>query len=74
MPASRGRQTAGNRPDLTSAAAASRLDHGDDPRQILIQGRSDSVLLIASGADGDGAATTLYAKSLGLLMTAIGKR
>jgi hypothetical protein len=31
------------------------MDHGDDLRQILIQGRSDSVLLIASGADGDGA-------------------
>src|SRR4051812_33489621 len=26
--------------------------HGDDLRQILIQGRSDSVLLIASGVDG----------------------
>src|SRR4051812_19560115 len=27
------------------------MDHGDDLRQILIQGRSDSVLLIASGVD-----------------------
>jgi hypothetical protein len=31
------------------------MDHGDDLRQILIQGRSDSVLLVASGADADGA-------------------
>src|SRR3954463_657314 len=28
------------------------MGHGDDLRQILIQGRSDSVLLIASGVDG----------------------
>jgi hypothetical protein len=38
-------------PDVQQAV----LDHGDDLRQILIQGRSDSVLLVASGADGDGA-------------------
>jgi hypothetical protein len=31
------------------------MDHGDDLRQILIQGRSDSVLLVAGGVDGDGA-------------------
>ena len=37
-----------DRPPAVYGSGRSEMGHGDDLRQILIQGRSDSVLLVAS--------------------------